>query len=173
MFQYFGHSLDALCCWRFYDRHSLSPFIIIQLSISGCVFNSILVILQQNYWPAYAMAMGGHAQIVMLCILGVLMEISVIICVIYRPFIPLVLVMVFLSHFFSSIKYNNIYEAISNFAWYRLPRNEWKTYQIVLHHFQQPRLILIAHIWPLNMETYVSVSPEQVCMEKLTWHSYF
>lgn len=50
-----------------------------------------------------------------------------------------------------------VYESFRSMKWYRLRSNEIKVYQLVLHHSQTSKSLTIATIWPLNMETCVSV----------------
>lgn len=52
---------------------------------------------------------------------------------------------------------NEIYEAIKAFKWYLLPQKEMQNYLILLHNAQQSKILYVAGILPLNMETCVTV----------------
>ena len=53
---------------------------------------------------------------------------------------------------------DRIREVISAFQWYLLSVEQRKIYQLYLQHAQQERVLYIAKVKPLNMETFVSVS---------------
>lgn len=53
---------------------------------------------------------------------------------------------------------NCIYETLLSFKWYELPPSELQIYSILLHHAQQPQIIYIGGVVPLNMETFLDVS---------------
>lgn len=42
--------------------------------------------------------------------------------------------------------------------WYKLPLAEQRVYQFLLVHAQEPRVIRLAHVYPLNMELFLNVS---------------
>lgn len=59
-----------------------------------------------------------------------------------------------------------ICDAVSSFEWYLLPKTERKAYQLLLLYAQKEKILYIASIWPLNMETSLVVSSwmkETVC----------
>lgn len=56
-----------------------------------------------------------------------------------------------------SFQSTGIHHNLRTFRWYRLPADQRNIYKILLHHTQQPRVIRIAKVYELNMETCVKV----------------
>lgn len=46
--------------------------------------------------------------------------------------------------------------------WYMLPISEQRVYHQLLLHAQQPKVIFIADVKPLNMATYLAVSESRI-----------
>lgn len=65
--------------------------------------------------------------------------------------------MIFLNRCNVLLQSNRVYDAARSFKWYYLPQSEMQNYQILLHSAQQPQILYIAGVFPLNMETCVSV----------------
>lgn len=62
------------------------------------------------------------------------------------------------TYFLICLQGDGIHESLRVFQWFLLPRNNIQIYQILLHHSQQPNVILLAELRELNMETCLAVS---------------
>lgn len=63
---------------------------------------------------------------------------------------------------------NRVYEAVKVFEWHLMPFRLITNFQIMLHISQQPQILYVAKVKPLNMETSVAVS---ICAGQETYKS--
>lgn len=100
--------------------------------------------------------MIGVTQILLLCFIGTVVEVSVSslsYCCVKQIRFPII----YLARVLLNSQSTNLLDQINTFDWYLLPGSHAKIYQIWLQFSQQPRVLYIAKVKPLNMKTSVTV----------------